>query len=203
MRHIMPPRPGICVERGVVCKLPDAAEVLLLSRQGCDRGQSPLFAPQMNQRLARSRAARKAVTVPIRQDAGPIVYDRKRVPLLPPPRVLMARLAVFLGAATLAAMLFINFCHLVFQCGCRSWWGGAAEHCNIHMAGVAHCPWCTSGGLSGYVSFGAIVVVQALIAFWPGGAGIAGRLLSALLAFPVVGGIGAVVSGLVTGYWSG
>jgi len=123
--------------------------------------------------------------------------------LLPPPRVLTARLAVFLGAATLTSMLFINFCHLVFQCGCRSWWAGAADHCNIHMAGVPHCPWCTSGGFSGYVSFGAIVVVQALIAFWPGGAGVLGRLSGALLAFPVVGGIGAVVSGLATGYWSG
>jgi hypothetical protein len=115
----------------------------------------------------------------------------------------MARLAVFAVAGAFAGMLFINFCHLVFQCGCVSWWSGAADHCNIHMAGVPHCPWCTAGGLSGYVSFGAIVAAQALIAFWPGDAGVPRRLLAALLAFPVVGGIGALLSGLATGYWSG
>jgi hypothetical protein len=109
---------------------------------------------------------------------------------------------VLLGAAGVASMLFINFCNLAFQCGCRSWWAGAADHCNIHTAGVPHCPWCTSG-LSGYGSFAAIVVVQALIAFWPGEAGIGGRLVRALLAFPVVGGIGAVIAGLATGYWAG
>ena len=125
------------------------------------------------------------------------------MPLLPSPLALIKRLAVFLAAATVAAMLFINFCHLVFQCGCRSWWSGAADHCNIHMAGVPHCPWCTSDGFSGYLSFGAILVVQALIAFWPGDRGIPSRLLGALLAFPVVGGIGAVLAGLATGYWAG
>jgi hypothetical protein len=131
-----------------------------------------------------------------------MVYDAGSMPL-PPSKVLLKRLAVFLGAATAASLLFINFCNLVFQCGCRSLWAGAADHCNIHMAGVPHCPWCASGGLSGYVSFAAIVIVQALVAFWPGGGGIARRLLVALLAFPVVGGISAVVSALVTGYWSG
>jgi hypothetical protein len=117
--------------------------------------------------------------------------------------VLIQRLAVFLTAATVTAMLFINFCHLVFQCGCRSWWGGAADHCNIHMAGVPHCPWCTSDGMSGNLSFGAILVVQALIAFWPGSQATPVRLLAALLAFPIVGGIGAVAAGLATGYWAG
>jgi hypothetical protein len=112
----------------------------------------------------------------------------------------MARLAVFLGAAALTSVLFINFCHLVFQCGCRSLWGGAADHCNIHTAGVPHCPWCTSD--AGSVSFAAIVLVQALIAFWPGGGGFPGRLAGAVAAFPVVGGICALVSGLVTGYWT-
>jgi hypothetical protein len=123
------------------------------------------------------------------------------MPLLPPPMVLIKRLAVFAAAATVAAMLFINFCNLVFQCGCRSWWGGAADHCNIHIDDVPHCPWCTSD--SGYFSFVAILVVQALIAFWPGNQGTLPRLLAALVAFPVVGGIGAVVAGLATGYWAG
>jgi hypothetical protein len=53
------------------------------------------------------------------------------------------------------------------------------------------------------LSFGAILGVQALIAFWPGDRGTMPRLLTALVAFPVVGGIGAVVAGLATGYWAG
>lgn len=120
---------------------------------------------------------------------------------MPATSTLLKRLAVFLGAASVASLLFINFCNLVFQCGCRSWWGGAADHCNIHMAGVPHCPWCTYAA-SGYLSFAAIVAAQALVAFWPGTWGTGGRLLAALLAFPLVGGLAALVVGLWTGYWS-
>jgi hypothetical protein len=122
---------------------------------------------------------------------------------LPPIRVLAQGLAVFLATAAVTSMLFIDFCHLVFQCGCRSWWSGAAEACNIHIAGVPHCPWCTSGGFSGYLGYGAILIAQAAISFWPGSLTAVGRVLGSLAAFAVVGGIAALLAGLATGYWSG
>ena len=99
-------------------------------------------------------------------------------------------------------MLFINFCNLVYQCGCRSLWNGAAVSCNIHQAGVPHCPWCIHGGLWGYATFGLIVVAQAWIAFRNAGPGFLPRLGLALLAFPLLGCAMALLAGWWTGYWS-
>ena len=110
---------------------------------------------------------------------------------------------MFLPAAALTGLLFINFCNLVYQCGCRSWWSGAAAGCNIHQAGVPHCPWCIEGGMWGYTAFGVIVVAQAWLAFRSPGPGLLARLGTTMLAFPVVGGVIAVLVGLWTGYWSG
>ncbi len=113
------------------------------------------------------------------------------------------RLGVFVPVAAVSGLLFINFCNLVYQCGCRSWWSGAAVSCNIHQAGVPHCPWCINGGMWGYTAFGVIVVVQAWLAFCNPGPGLLARLGLTLLAFPLLGGVIAVVVGWWTGYWSG
>jgi hypothetical protein len=110
---------------------------------------------------------------------------------------------VLLIAAGVAGAVFINVCDLFYQCGCRSWWNGAAQSCNIHTPNVPHCPWCVSGGAWGYLSFGLIVLMQAMVAFRPSPAGFVLRLLLALLAFPVVGGILALIFGWYTGYWTG
>ena len=106
-------------------------------------------------------------------------------------------------AVAVSGLLFINFCNLVYQCGCRSWWNGAAVSCNIHQAGVPHCPWCINGGMWGYTAFGVIVAAQAWLAFRRPGLGLPVRLGLAALAFPVVGGVVALVVGWWTGYWSG
>ena len=55
-------------------------------------------------------------------------------------------LGIFLIAAAVTSIFFINFCATVFQCGCQSLWGAAAKMCNIHharMHGGKGCPWCT------------------------------------------------------------
>ena len=119
---------------------------------------------------------------------------------MPAPRTLFPRLAVFAAAATAASLFFIDFCNLVFQCGCRSLWAGAADHCNIHMAGAPHCPWCSSAVL-GDTAFAAILVAQAVVAFWPGSWSWMMRLLAAIAAFPIVGAVAAVISGWMSGYW--
>jgi hypothetical protein len=93
---------------------------------------------------------------------------------------------------------FINFCATVFHCGCRSLWAGADAMCNIHAAGMHHCPWCQHQPV---YAFAAMVVPQAFISFarrpwswWK-------RLALALAAFPVFGGIAAGIYGVASGYW--
>ena len=115
---------------------------------------------------------------------------------------LFVRLAVFMAAAGTASGFFINACNVVYQCGCRSWWNGAAEACNIHAAGSRHCPWCLEDGQGGYISFAMVILCQATISFWPGKMAVGARLAGALSAFPVVAGIGGLLFGLLTGYWA-
>ena len=113
-----------------------------------------------------------------------------------------ARTSVFLAAAAFASLLFINACGLFYQCGCEAWWAGGSAHCNIHNAAGPHCPWCLDGGARGGIVYGLVLAVQAVIAFRRGKAGWLKRLGLALLAFPVIGGLSALVFGLATGYWS-
>ena len=112
------------------------------------------------------------------------------------------KLAVFLATAGTAAALFINACDVLYECGCRSWWNGAAEACNIHAPQSRHCPWCVEDGLGGSISFAMVILCQATISFWPGKMAVGARLAGALSAFPVVAGIGGLLFGLLTGYWS-
>jgi hypothetical protein len=113
----------------------------------------------------------------------------------------LAKTAIFVGAAAITSVWFINFCAFVFSCGCHSLWAGAAEHCNIHNALPPHCPWCVQDGLYGLGAYSAMVLAQAAVVFWPGGLGLAIRALGAVVAFPLVGAFMAVLAGWYTGYW--
>jgi hypothetical protein len=105
---------------------------------------------------------------------------------------------IFIASATVTSAFFINFCASVFHCGCHSLWAGADQMCNIHAAGTHHCPWCAHNPAAAYL---AMVVPQAWISFgfatwsWPK------RLAAALIAFPVFGGVAAVIYGVASGYW--
>ena len=112
----------------------------------------------------------------------------------------LARLACLALAVGATILLFIQFCDLVFDCGCRAQWAGAAEHCNVHNPSPPHCPWCLGDGSHGRWSFAAIIAAQAATAFWPGPVGWP-RAVAAVAAFPAVGAVAALVSGLMTGYW--
>ena len=114
----------------------------------------------------------------------------------------MPRLAVFVFCVALTGATLIDFCNAVYACGCKSFWSGADEHCNIHHATGKHCPFCTHGGI-GFV-FTALLIfsAQAWISFrapkwtwWQ-------RLGGGLAAYPVLGGLGAALVGLSQGYWS-
>ena len=70
--------------------------------------------------------------------------------------------------------------------------------CNIHIEGSRHCPWCAKDPAYAYA---ALVIPQAFISFWSLPWTWWKRLAVALAAFPVFGGMAAVVYGLISGYW--
>lgn len=109
-----------------------------------------------------------------------------------------AKLLIFLGSAGVTGAFFINLCATIFQCGCTFLWAGADHSCNIHMAGVKHCPWCAKDPTLALVM---MVVSQLAISFWPMTCSWVVRLAAALAAFPVAGAVAALVYGLQSGYW--
>lgn len=102
----------------------------------------------------------------------------------------------------MTSVFYINFCNLVYQCGCRSLWNGADAMCNVHSHGVPHCPWCEIGLAGSGGVWAAIVGVQTLIATRSSPMGMLTRTVVSVAAFPVVGGVLALAIGLATGYWS-
>ncbi len=119
-------------------------------------------------------------------------------------RVHLASAAIFLIAAAVTSIFFIQFCATVFQCGCQALWGNADRFCNIHAAHGRHCPWCSFGNTGYALVYGSMIAVQAALAFLPArwGWGWALRLASSLAAFPAVGTVLAISLGLYTGYWN-
>jgi len=113
----------------------------------------------------------------------------------------VTRLRCFAGAATVTSVFFIDFCALVFRCGCASLWRGADAHCNVHSAFGRHCPWCAHGLAASIIPWALIVAAQAVVSLCPRSMNAAPRLVAAIVMFPVAGGIVALGYGLVTGYW--
>ena len=112
----------------------------------------------------------------------------------------MLRLGCLAAAVAISQAVFIQYCDLLFDCGCQPLWAGRAEHCNIHNPDPPHCPWCMDAGALGQWTNASIVLAQAGLALWPGAFG-AIRSVSVFLAFPVVGGLGGLLAGLAVGYW--
>jgi hypothetical protein len=114
----------------------------------------------------------------------------------------LGRVLLLVIGVGFAAALFLDLCDLIFNCGCRALWMGAATECNIHHPGPPDCPWCAAGNWGLVLPFGAIVAVQAGAAWWPGGVRWRLRLAVILASIPVVGGLTGVAFGLIYGYWS-
>ena len=115
-------------------------------------------------------------------------------------RSLLPRLACLAVAIGVAWIFFIQYCDLLFDCGCRALWAGRADHCNIHAALPPHCPWCLDGGRLGHWSHASVLASQALLALWPGRFG-PGRVIAVFLAFPMTGAVAGALAGIATGYW--
>ena len=104
------------------------------------------------------------------------------------------KLGAFLLLAAVTCGFYLDLCALYFQCGCRSWWAGAASQCNIHHAGVKHCPLCM---LSLHESLAFVVLILSV----QGDLIRRGRLLWAAIAFPMVAAVEALLLGWYRGYW--
>ena len=109
--------------------------------------------------------------------------------------------ALFAVSAAVSYAFILNLCHLVFACGCRSWWNGAAEMCNVHREGVRHCPWCSLGDAGFWLAFGLLLAPQGLFSFWPAGLRWRVRAPLVLAMFPLAGSAVAAGYGWYTGYW--
>ena len=117
------------------------------------------------------------------------------------PGRLAGRGLLFAAAAAAASVFFIDYCHLIYDCGCVSLWAGGAAHCNIQTPGPPNCPYCAKSDLAS----GALVstvLAQAAALFAPGRLGTLRRAGLALLAFPVVVGAVGLVAGMALGYWA-
>lgn len=111
----------------------------------------------------------------------------------------------FALAAVGAGVLFVDVCGLIFDCGCTSVWAGGAALCNVNHASGPHCPWCVHP-LAGATAMGGVLLAQAGLIYGPlpflaASVGLWGRLIAALLAFPLVAAVFGTVQGNWYGYW--
>jgi hypothetical protein len=111
------------------------------------------------------------------------------------------RLSIAAIAFLCTSVFFINFCDLVYRCGCRSLWNGAAQHCNIHQPHARHCPWCNHGEAGYGAIFAAILVPQFAVAWWLRRPRWVVRLALTAAVFPVWGFVVAAAVALWDGYW--
>ena len=116
---------------------------------------------------------------------------------------LWVRGAILLAAVGLSGVFFLDYCALLFRCGCVALWAGGAAFCNIQQPGPPDCPFCAHPATA-YWSLGGAVLAQGAALFWPdrgtGRPGLPARTLLAFLAFPVVVGAEGAVLALLVGY---
>jgi hypothetical protein len=108
---------------------------------------------------------------------------------------------LFTFSAALTYAFILNLCHAVYRCGCRSWWNGAAEMCNVHQPGVRHCPWCSYGDWGGLLSLLLILIPQFTLSFWPASLSLPYRCAAVVGMFPIAGIVVALGYGWYAGYW--
>ncbi len=113
----------------------------------------------------------------------------------------LRRVLPFLLFATLPAVFTYPLCGWLFRCGCVSLWGGAADHCNIHLARAFHCPWCEHPGL-GALGFALLFAGQALafVLVRRQGGSVRTSTLGAVAALPVAALLAGALTFLLTDY---
>lgn len=108
---------------------------------------------------------------------------------------------IFVLALAVTGVFFVDWCAVVFQCGCRSLWSGIATYCNIHAPVGPHCPWCEHPLAGGGIAFGAAVLAQWAFVYRYATASSWKRTVLAIAAFPIASGIVALAQRFVWSYW--
>lgn len=106
------------------------------------------------------------------------------------------------AGAGVAYATLLNVCGILFQCGCRSWWTGAASHCNIHQAHAKHCPWCTLAPEYFWTLFGAFVLTQGVAVWASRRRPVFQQLSLAVGAYLASAALSALVLGFSQHYWN-
>ena len=122
-------------------------------------------------------------------------------PAHPLTRRLLGPTVALAVCAGISALFIIDYCDLLFDCGCRSLWAGAAEHCNIHDPTTRDCPWCAAGLWGVLLPLGGVIAGQAVVLLAPGRLALRWRIAAALAAALVIGGGFGLGFGLAAGYW--
>lgn len=112
----------------------------------------------------------------------------------------LAKLGLCLLAVGFTGVFFINWCDLVYQCGCTFLWTGASAQCNIHQAQPPHCPWCTNTTAAGGALIFTVLTQTALT--WLPGPLTWLRAMAVFAASPIAAAAAGAVIGLAAGYWS-
>ena len=118
-----------------------------------------------------------------------------------PAPTLKARLLALAGVGAPSLLFFLQLCDLIYDCGCRALWNGAADGCNVHAPEPPHCPWCATGLWGSLVPVGLMLSTQAACLL-TARRRLAPRIALAAACFPLAGGVAGLAFGWWTGYWS-
>ncbi len=109
--------------------------------------------------------------------------------------------AAALVVLAVTSVLLHPLCHQVFRCGCRTMWGGAADHCNVNAKEGPHCPWCDDArlGAFGFLSTLGLQAAVFAAARWRR-VSISSAMLAALVALPAAVLVSGAATWLATDY---
>jgi len=111
---------------------------------------------------------------------------------------ILRTLGGWLIGGALAGFTILPICDLSFDCGCMQ----GFSHCDIHMAGMPDCPWCTA--LTPFAPFVLSMLFSytaGLVVAWLGAKTLPFPWVPIVSGFAVV--IGAIVAGMATAVLTG
>lgn len=109
---------------------------------------------------------------------------------------------IALAAVTVTSVFFMDYCNLIYRCGCEPIWAGRDAHCNRHAMSGKHCPVCSLPFPGQVMVWAAMAIPQLAVSLWPAPWTRTRRLAFALLTFPVTGLPFFIGLGIWKGYWN-